>query len=64
MFYKVVVNGRDLGVVGHRDIENFHLSMSGDGKRMVFSTVLYGIVDDPGIPDWNTPHHIYLRDCP
>jgi hypothetical protein len=30
MFYRILVNGKELGVVGHRDIENIHLSASGD----------------------------------
>ena len=42
------------------------LAISGDGKRIVFSTNQYGIVDPYayGIPCDNTPHLVYLRDCP
>lgn len=32
MFYKILVNGKELGMVGHRDIENIHLSISGDAR--------------------------------
>lgn len=34
MFYKILVNGRDLGPIGHRQIENVHLSVSGDAEEM------------------------------
>lgn len=32
MFYKILVNGRELGVVGHREVENIHLSVGGDAE--------------------------------
>jgi len=44
-------------------IDYVEISMSGDGKRIVFSTIQYGIVDDCDIPCIGTPRLIYLRDC-
>lgn len=41
------------------ELSNF----SADGTRILFSTVLYGIVDNAGVCCTDTPRHIYLRDC-
>lgn len=41
------------------ELSNF----SADGKRILFSTVLYGIVENSGVCCRNTQRHIYLRDC-
>ena len=42
------------------------ISISGEGKRAVFSSVQYGIVNpnDFTIQCPDTPHYIYLRECP
>jgi hypothetical protein len=38
--------------------------LSGDGLRAVFSTIQYGIVDDPALPCRDRhPRHIYVWDC-
>ncbi len=41
------------------------ISISGDGKRAVFTSIQYGMVDtnDFTIQCPNTPHMVYLRDC-
>jgi Tol biopolymer transport system component len=41
------------------------ISISGDGKRAVFTSIQYGMVDtyDFTIQCPNTPHLVYLRDC-
>jgi hypothetical protein len=42
------------------------IAISGDGKRTVFQSILYGLVDTEThtIPCPQTPALIYLRDCP
>lgn len=42
------------------------IAVSGDGKRAVFTSIQYGMVDqdDYLIQCPNTPHLVYLRDCP
>jgi hypothetical protein len=39
-------------------------AISGDGNRIIFSTIQYGIVDGYDIPCIFTPRKVYLRDCP
>ena len=42
------------------------IAISGDGKRTVFQSILYGLVDTDEftIPCPMTPALVYLRDCP
>jgi hypothetical protein len=42
------------------------IAISGDGKRAVFTSILYGLVDtdEHTVPCPNTPALVYLRDCP
>jgi len=44
-------------------IDFIEYDMSGDGKRIAFSTIQYGIVDGFDIPCTQTPSNVYLRDC-
>lgn len=39
------------------------LAVSGDGRRIVFATIQYGIVGGDAIPCLNSLHFVYLRDC-
>ena len=36
MYYKVFLNGKELGVFGHKNIENIHLSVGGGDDEIYF----------------------------
>jgi len=41
MFYKILINGIELGVFGHQAVENIHLSVSGIAENMyVFASAV------------------------
>lgn len=41
MYYKILVNGKEIGVFGHEEVENIHLSVSGGpGDMYVFASAV------------------------
>jgi hypothetical protein len=41
MFYKILINGTELGVFGHQAVQNIHLSVSGGSENMfVFASAV------------------------
>jgi hypothetical protein len=45
-------------------VDSVTAAISGDGKRIIFSTTQYGIVDNHDLSCTFTPRQVYLRDCP
>lgn len=53
MYYRIIINGKELGVFGHEDVENIHLSVGGGPEQMyVFASAVCGEADKRFHYDW------------
>jgi hypothetical protein len=53
MYYRLLINGNELGVFGHEDVQNLHLSVSGGPDQMyVFASAVCDEGDKQFHYDW------------